>query len=72
MKRTLVINNSEDSKRIEIAGETSVNVDITLKRGLNSIEMYVVEVVDTIYPGNPDTRELMLLLISPHFSGGEH
>lgn len=72
MKRTLVINNSEDSKRIEIVGETSVSVDITLKRGLNSIEMYVAEAVDIIYPDNLDTRELMLLLVSPHFSGDEH
>lgn len=72
IKRTLVINNFEDSQRIEIVGETSVNVDITLQQGLNSIEMYVVEAVDTAQPGNPDTRELMLLLVSPHFSAGRH
>lgn len=62
--RTLVIANGLRTTQVQIQGEQDIEAVIQLQPGLNQVEVYVQDLVDTAPPG-PDKRELMLLLISP-------
>ena len=68
--RTLVVSDAGQETALRVDSEQDIQVQFDLQPGLNQVDLYVQEPADNKAHNRADTRELMLLLGSPHLVAG--